>query len=313
MTARPVAALLGAPDAVAHHDSFAFVEVSPWRDGAEDGDAIVGSIPAAHAANVRTHFAGEPTASSGHLPLPAPPELATLRLLAARWAGVDRRALVLYTRRAEAFTSATRAWFVLAAAGVTDVSILDGGLPAWVRAGGELRALDPDGPPRGREHAAVATVGAGGAADARDAGDAPASVRTLAIDDVEELPRYGTLLDARPADAYHGLTGQPRTGHIPGAVHAPAAELLAADGTLVSPLAIRRWFLAHRALGGHEIAAYCNGGVASSALVFAGALVGQPVALYVDSWSAWGNDPTRPVEQGIPRSRPSGQDLDCLE
>jgi thiosulfate/3-mercaptopyruvate sulfurtransferase len=72
------------------------------------------------------------------------------------------------------------------------------------------------------------------------------------------MHRYGTLLDSRSADAYNGALDNPRTGHIPHAIHAHSAELLGP----------------RRALGGHEVGAYC-GGISSSALVFVGPLLGQ--------------------------------------
>lgn len=297
-----MAALLGAADAVENSAELAFVEVSPWRTMAEGDDPVTGSIAGAHLADVRVHFAGTPTDMSGHLPLP---RLHTVRATAARWAGPEKRPLVLYTRRIEEFTSATRAWFVLAAAGIQGVSILDGGLPAWVQQGGELGAPSVPAP--------VADEAAQAPGDTSAQQPESSQVRVLRTPEVEDVARLGTLLDARPEEAYHGLVGQPRTGHVPGALHAAIPDLLNPDGTVRSRSDLRRWFLAHHAFGHHEVAAYCNGGIASSAIVFTGALIGQPVALYVDSWSAWKKDPNLPVEQTAPRTRPCGHVFDCIE
>ncbi|MFD6274752.1 sulfurtransferase [Streptomyces sp. NPDC060209] len=264
---------------------------------AEGADPVSGSIPGAFRTSVKADFAGTPTAAGGHLPLPNRTTVrATLR---ARGIG-PADDLVLYTRRIEELSSATRAWFVLTWAGFRSVRVLDGGLPAWVRAGG----------PTARLRAAPTPV----AADDRFEPVHPpdGGRRVLGIADVLEISSYGTLLDSRSAGAYNGVVDDRRTGHIPHAVHAHSTELVAPDGLLRSPTELRKWFLSRRAIGGHEVGAYCGGGVSSSLLVFVGALLGQQVGLFVDSWSAWERDSSLPVEQGIALSRSAAVDTDCV-
>ncbi|QEO09447.1 sulfurtransferase [Protaetiibacter larvae] len=290
--------MLPAEVAVDHRERLVFVEVAPWRDR-ERPDPDGGSIPHAWTTNVRLHFAGTPRAGTGHLPLPHD---ARLRALARELRRDDpERRLVVYTRRSDEFSSATRAWFTLTLAGVDRVRVLDGGLPAWIRAGGPLGSARACPIP---EATAIDT-------DSHPRSEGASALRALRASEVEDVARYGTLLDARSAVAFHGTFGESRTGHIPGAVHAPAAALIGSDGLLLPPTALRRWLLAHRAIGNHQVAAYCGGGVASSSLVFAGALVGQQIGLYVDSWSHWRKSSGRPVEQGEPRARLADNDLDC--
>ncbi|MFJ8861835.1 sulfurtransferase [Streptomyces sp. NPDC102451] len=208
--------------------------------------------------------------------------------------------LVLYTRRIEELSSATRAWSVLTWAGFRSARVLDGGLPAWVRAGG----------PTARLRAAPTAVEVDdrfGPAWPPDGGR-----RVLGIADVLEISRYGTLLDARPAGSYNGVLDDRRTGHIPHAIHAHPAELVAPDGLLRSPTELRKWFLSRRAIGGQDVGAYCGGGVSSSLLVFVGAMLGQQVGLFVDSWSPWERDSSLPVEQGTALSRSAAVDTDCV-
>ncbi|WP_449280857.1 sulfurtransferase [Leucobacter sp.] len=309
---RPADALLFRPGADPAAATPVFVEVVPWRTQPGDASLSAPTIPGAHRAGVRTVFAGVPRPGTGHLPLPDP---ACVRATAARWrAGVPApRDIVLFTRRAEDLTSATRAWFILSWAGVDGVRVMLGGLPAWVATGGALggAARDPASrtprpKPRIPHRASTGPPPAHERAGAR-------FVQTLDADGAAEVAVRGTLLDARPAEHYAGFLDDERSGHVPGAVSAPASDLLAAEGSLLSPPALRRWFLEHGAIGSHPVAAYCHGGVASSSLVFAAALLGQRVDLYVDSWSAWATDPDRPVAHGAERGATTGPDVGCLD
>ncbi|AXG82001.1 sulfurtransferase [Streptomyces paludis] len=297
MTTTARAALVDARTAYAERSRCVFVEVAPWRSMAQGPDPVSGSVPGARRARVRSDFAGLPTATSGHLPLPAPG--AVRDTLAAHGAG-PADDLVLYTRRTEELSSATRAWYVLTWAGFRSVRVLDGGLPAWVRAGGPttpLQDIRTTGPVTGPSEPVPPAAG---------------GRRVLDAADVLDISRYGTLLDSRPAHAYHGALDDPGTGHIPHAVHAHSAELVAPDGLLRPPVELRKWFLSRGAIGGHEVGAYCGGGVSSSLLVFVGALLGQQVGLYVDSWSGWTRDASRPVERGSALTRSAAVDTDCV-
>lgn len=285
--------------ALAHQKSLTFVEVASWRTPDDSPELTAPTIEGAHTAGVRHQFAGLPTPSSGHLPLPEP---SAVRELAAGWSGDNPRKIVVFTRRAEDITSATRAWFTLTWAGVSDVGILHGGLPAWLALGGTVGPRKPS-IPAGDAHAA--------ATDSVPEFSA-LRPRVLDADTAWDVASSGTLLDTRPGHVYDGTREDVRTGHIPGARSAPADELITSDGSLPPPSQLRRWFLAHGAIGRHRVAAYCNGGVASSLLVFAGALLEQRVDLYVDSWSGWITDQNRPVEYGTARRDSSSADFTCL-
>ncbi|WP_164785074.1 sulfurtransferase [Streptomyces griseoviridis] len=287
--------LVDARTACARRARTVFVEVAPWRVMAQGPDPIRGSVPGAIRTSVRSDFAGRPTATSGHLPLPE--RTAVRAALRAHGVGPGDD-LVLYTRRVEELSSAARAWFVLTWAGFRSVAVLDGGLPAWVREDGPTTLATPAPPGHPAPPLSYDDEGAGGR-------------RVLARADVPEIAALGTLLDSRPAAAYNGTPDDPRSGHVPHAVHAHSAELMTPDGLLRPPVELRKWFLARRAVGGHEVGAYCGGGVSSALLVLAGALIGQQVGLYVDSWSAWSRDPSLPVERGTAPTRSAAVDTDC--
>ncbi|GAA3112426.1 thiosulfate/3-mercaptopyruvate sulfurtransferase [Kribbella aluminosa] len=300
--------LLDAATALREATELVFIEVSPWRVMAAGPDRIAGRIPGALATSIKFDFAGTPTATSGHLPLPAPGHLhAALRSRGVR--PTDN--VIVYTRRIEELSSATRAWFTLTWAGFSSVRVLDGALPAWTNVGGPTESLEATGPTELPPPAAGPTAPSSGRSVPGVDLPVPPSVRVLDAAEVLEISQYGTLLDARPAHAYNGLADDPRSGHIPHAVHAPSNHLVTPDGRLRPATELRRWFLQHRAIGAHEVGAYCGGGVSSSLLVFAAALLSQPIGLYVDSWSAWSATPALPVEQGTTPTPSPDLDTDC--
>ena len=99
-----------------------------------------------------------------------------------------------------------RAWWVLTAAGITDVRILDGGLPAWRSAGGHVATGAVEVPP------GDATV----AHDDLYNGTLP----TLTAQQVHDVD----LLDARAPERFRGDVEpiDPVAGHIPGAKNLPS-------------------------------------------------------------------------------------------
>lgn len=105
-----------------------------------------------------------------------------------------------------------------------------------------------------------------------------AEVSSVEAADLGAFVDEGLLLDARGAESYSG-------SHIPGAVSAPASDLLDADGHLLSSDALRRHFESHGI--GSKVASYCGGGVAASLEALALASVGIPSSIYVASWSGW--------------------------
>jgi thiosulfate/3-mercaptopyruvate sulfurtransferase len=114
------------------------------------------------------------------------------------------------------------------------------------------------------------------------------------------MARSGVLLDARAAERYRGETEpiDPVAGHIPGAVSAPAAGNLTADGRFLGPAELRERFASRGAAAGVPAGAYCGSGVTAAAEVLALEVAGLPAALYAGSWSEWVADPARPVATG---------------
>src|SRR5579875_2288482 len=215
----------------------------------------------------------------GRHPLPV-----TATFVAAmREAGVDSdRPVVVYDDAAG--TIAARAWWLLRDHGHNDVAVLDGGLPAWQRAGLATEA------------------GVSAAAATGNFTGAPGAMATLDADAAAALAGDpgGVLLDARQAERYSGENEpvDPRAGHIPGALHRSTRDNVAADGTFLSVGTLARTFAALGATPQARVGAYCGSGVTAAHQVLALELAGVRAALYPGSWSEWSSDPDRPVQTG---------------
>ncbi|MCK9792549.1 sulfurtransferase [Isoptericola sp. 4D.3] len=254
-----------------------------WALGMTDGREryLQGHLPGAVFVDLEAELAAEPSPDEGRHPLPS---ASSFQRSARAWGVRSDSRVVVYDTVGG--TSAARAWWLLRYFGVRDVRLLDGGLPAWVRAGLGLEVGDVVHPPG-------------------DVVVRPGHLPVLDADDAAELAETGTLLDARAAERYRGETEpvDPRAGHVPGAVSAPTAENLAEDGTFLDDDALGARF-AGLGLGvadGRDqraVGVYCGSGVTASHEIAALACLGIPAALYPGSWSQWSNDPTRPVATG---------------
>lgn len=245
-----------------------------WALGDPDGPQhyLDGHIPGAVFVDLETELAAPPSPARGRHPLPDPTQL---EKCARSWGVCNGDPVVVYD--ATGGMAAARAWWLLRWAGIADVRILDGGLPAWIGAGLEIAA---------------------GAESDPELGDVELNPGQLPVIDADAAAKWsGVLLDARAGERYRGEVEpvDPRAGHIPGAVSAPTAENLDGDGRFRGVDVLRERFAA---FGSVPVAVYCGSGVTAAHQVAALAAVGIEAALYPGSWSQWSNDPKRPVATG---------------
>lgn len=235
-------------------------------------------IPGAIAVSLAADISGPPTREGGRRPLP---DVSALQGRARSW-GVNTDSLVVVYDNAGG-AQAGRAWWTFRWAGHANVRLLDGGLKAWTAAG-KPTAPDPRHLP-------------GGGMVKLSAGNMP----TIDANAAADIARKGALLDARGKAAYEGEAGKPKTGHIPGAICAPSAGNLGADGCFKPVAELRAQFTALGVDGSAPAGVYCGSGNAASHALAALYAAGLEAPLYVGSWSAWSEDPSRPVAQGSAR------------
>ena len=126
----------------------------------------------------------------------------------------------------------------------------------------------------------------------------------IAKDELRALLKQGhpntIILDARSLEEYLGkeVSGIPRPGHIPSAIHLAWNGFLNNNAT-VKDLATIKAGLDEKGLDpGNEIVCYCTGGVRSSWLYFVLKLAGyQKLRNYPGSWWEWSRDFACPVEK----------------
>ncbi len=235
-------------------------------------------IPGAIAVSLASDFSGAPTKLGGRRPLPDANVLQeNLRRL-----GIGPDSLVVVYDNAKG-AQAGRAWWTLRWAGHSNVRLLDGGFAAWTAAEHEVAAQPAHPPGNGS-----LTVTPGG-------------MPTIDADDAAEIARSGVLLDARGKAAYEGEPDKPATGHIPGAICAPSAGAIGADGCFKSTEELRAHFAGLGADGSQPTGVYCGSGNAAAHELVAMYAAGIEAPLYVGSMSAWTGDPARPVAKGQER------------
>jgi thiosulfate/3-mercaptopyruvate sulfurtransferase len=195
--------------------------------------------------------------------------------------------IVVYDR-AGLSMAAARAWWMFRLFGHDNVRILDGGLPAWLKAGYPLAAPAGDDDP---------------ASDALFRENYRPELIRRKQDILDNLTgRKFTVVDARDARRYSGDAPEPRPGveggHIPGAINVPYAGLIdPATGLFKKKEDLKA------ALGqvdpGKPVVVSCGSGVTACVVALALFETGnENAAVYGGSWAEWGSDPAVPKTRG---------------
>jgi len=244
-----------------------------------ESEYLQSHIPGAVYADLERDLSATRDGKNGRHPLAAPQALAVVfsRL------GIDGPSMVVaYDRSGGAYAS--RLWWSLRYLGHFKVAVLDGGFPAWLKAGYPARS--------------------GG--EKREPTHFVPSVQTKMLVKADEIDRPGEktlrLLDARAPERYRG-DEEPldlAAGHIPGAVNVFWKDNLDEEGGFISSELLEKRY--RRVLGRYPpsvAVAYCGSGVTACHLLLAMEHAGISGArLYAGSWSEWSSDSSRPLALG---------------
>lgn len=218
-----------------------------------------GHIPGAVFVDLDSDLSAPP--GEGRHPLPSPEVFC--RYLAAKGFGSDHR-IVAYDSVGGAV--AARLWWMLDDLGHRNVIVLDGGLPAWLAAGGELTTIVPHPPPARLDLAGRWS-------------------RVIDRGDLRRRLGEVLLLDARSPERYRGDTEPVDlvAGHIPTAVNRPVSTNLDGGGRFRDSGDLAVELEADR-----PVVVSCGSGVNACHTALAMRVAGlEPPLLYAGSYSDW--------------------------
>lgn len=237
-------------------------------------------IPGAVFAHQERDLCSPVTPITGRHPLPDPDKfIATLRLM-----GINNASQVIVYDTTGGGMSA-RLWFLLKYYGHDSVTLLDGGLPAWVS---ENRPTN-------------------GGVETRQPGSftgVPKAEMVVTTDEVKEIMREKgrALIDSRSPERFRGEVEPIDTvaGRIPGALNRFYGDNLDNDGYFKPSQTLYQTF--KQILGTikpENAVVYCGSGTTACHNLVAMTHAGLPMPkIYIGSWSEWIRDPENPIEKG---------------
>ncbi|HKK77497.1 MAG TPA: sulfurtransferase [Saprospiraceae bacterium] len=188
--------------------------------------------------------------------------------------------IVLYD--ASGIYASPRAWWLFRVMGHKKVVVLNGGLPAWLDAGGVTEAFQKNAAEKGN------------------------FITELQIDQVQYTDamlentkqQQAQVLDARSAGRFAGTEPEPRaglsSGHIPGSKSLPFTKVLK-DGKFKSTEELKKVFKDLQ-LDERPLVFSCGSGItACISLLAAEQVLENPTSVYDGSWTEWATTEGLPV------------------
>lgn len=248
-------------------------------DARSDKDYAKGHIPGAINAPWQpfTKMEGQPGDKNWGTLLPKEELAAKIGAL-----GIDGTKTVVVYTDPNGWGEDGRVFWTLAAAGMDNAKMLDGGWPAWQNAAGESSTDVPTVTPVEFKIGEL---------------DESLNVTTdYILENMDNLK----IVDSRTAKEYNGATdfGEKRGGHLPNAINLPYQDSFNADGTVKSTEELKTLFADAGLKPDDNIVVYCTKGIRSAHMALLLQMAGFSNAKNFDSsYYEWAGNEQLPVEQ----------------
>lgn len=195
--------------------------------------------------------------------------------------------IVVYDRHG--LFSAPRAWWMFRVMGLSNVRVLDGGLPTWLARGGKVRKQP-------KNYAKTYGIG-------NFSAQFMPALFAGRVDVQNALHGKSQIFDARAAGRFTGEAPEPRaelsSGHMPGARSAPFGSLKTNGGFLRAKDELANIFKTAGLKPDTNIITSCGSGVTACGIALALARLGLwNVAVYDGSWVDWASSEDCPIISG---------------
>ena len=191
--------------------------------------------------------------------------------------GISNNSRIVVYFGSDWVSPSTRIIFTLDYAGLgAQTSLLDGGMPAWVRDGGKVT-----------DQISAARVGT----------LAPLRIKPIVVTAgyvKDHIGKHGvSIVDGRDASFYDGVQrgnthgAEQRAGHIASAKSVPFTQVTQDNLLLKSPNELAALFAKAGVQPSDTVVGYCHVGQQATAMLFAARSLGHPVLLYDGSYQDW--------------------------
>ena len=225
------------------------------------------TIPGSRYFDLKGSFSDTESAFPNTLPTPAHFERACQKL------GINQNSRIVVFDNMGIYSS-PRVWWMFKVMGHERISVLDGGLPAWIKAG----------------HPTVKRE-----TQAFEAGNFNADFNKEFVKHFSEIqanvkkPAF-IVVDARSEGRFNGTESEPRkqlqSGHIPGSVNIPFQSVLS-DGKYKPQAELKRLF-EEKCQGERDLVFSCGSGLTACIVMLASELAFKESRyLYDGSWTEW--------------------------